>query len=281
MTVGLRRGAMSRSLAHAAAVLVGALLLASALGGCQSMRARSSTTGLPAELRVGITPNYPPLALKEDGQIKGVEPDLAQMVGKQLGVKITLVELPWEELIPALVNEKIDVIMSGMSITTARMEYVDFTVPYMTIGQMALVRKVELPRRRDQAALDQPTSRVGVLQNTTGDYYARRSLKQATVMGFTTVAEGVAALRGNQIDYFLSDAPTIWALTSRNAVENQDLAGVYRPLTTEYLAWAVRQSDNGLRRQLDETVLLWEQNGQLDDILDAWIRTRRVTLQMK
>jgi polar amino acid transport system substrate-binding protein len=257
-------------LACAAAVL--------ALDGCGARR-RAQSTSLPPELRVGTTPIYPPLTMKEDGQLKGIEIDFARLLGQQLGVQITLVELPWEEQIPALVDGKIDVIMSGMSITAGRTQYVDFTVPYMSVGQMAVVRKADLPRLREQTAMDQAASRVGVLQGTTGDYYARRSLKQAKIMGFVSVEEGLAALRGDEIDFFLSDAPTIWELTARN--KNEDLAGIYRPLTTEYLAWAVRQDDQSLRRQLNTTVLLWEQNGQLDDIVDDWIRTRRVTLQVK
>jgi ABC-type amino acid transport substrate-binding protein len=280
MKVGSSSGARGVWM-RGAAVLATSLVLLSAAGGCSMTRSRSSATALPAELRVGITPNYPPLALKDGGALKGVEVDFSVLLGKQLGVQIKMVELPWEELIPALVDGKIDIIMSGMSITAARTEYIDFTVPYMTIGQMALVRKVELPRRRDQSDLDLPTSKVGVLQNTTGDYYARRSLKQASVMGFTTVEEGVAALRSGQIDFFLSDAPTIWQITSRGAVENQDLGGIYRPLTTEYLAWGVRQGDDVLRRQLNTTLLNWEQAGQIHDVLDDWINTRRVTLQMK
>lgn len=262
------------------ALFAASMLLVLAASGC-SMSKRSSTTALPAELRVGITPNYPPLALKDGTDLKGVEVDFSKLLAKELGVKVTLVELPWEELIPALVDKKIDVIMSGMSITAKRTEYVDFTVPYMTIGQMALVRKIEVPRRRDQDAMDQPTSKVGVLQNTTGDYYARRELTKASVMGFNSVDEGVAALRSGQIDFFISDAPTIWQLTSRSAVDYQDLGGIYRPLTTEYLAWAVRQSDDVLRRQLNTMLLNWEQKGQIHDVIDEWINTRRVTLQMK
>jgi len=264
-----------------AALLVGLAL--SSLVGCSAKAERpvDATTSLPAELRIGVTPNYPPLVFKKDGKLQGMEIDFANLLAQQLNVKVTTVELPWEELLPALVDKKIDVIMSGMSITPARSQYADFTVPYMPIGQMALVRKVDRPRLRDQDALNQPTSRVGVLQNTTGDYYARRALTQAKIVGFVGVDEGVAALRANQIDFLLSDSPTVWELTAHDKPENDDLSGIYRRLTTEYLAWAVRQEDQALRRQLNATVLLWAQNGQLEDIVDDWIRTRRVTLPIK
>lgn len=263
------------------AVGLACLALALAAGGCAG-RKRAETTALPSELRVGVDPIYPPLTLKEGGELRGVEVDFANLLGKQLGLKITLVEMAWDDLIPALTEGKIDVIMSGMSITAKRLQSVDFTVPYMAIGQMAVVRRVDRPRLRQQEALDQPTSRVGVIQNTTGDYWARRTLKQAKVMGFSSVDAGVEALRAEQIDFFISDAPVIWELTSRRKAEqNGDLAGIYRPLTQEYLAWAVRQDDEILRRQLSTTLLMWEQNGQLDDVIDDWISMRRVTLEMK
>ncbi len=278
--VQMRGGAGKRY----AAVVLGAVALALLVSGCaaKAERARAETTALPTELRIGMTPNYPPLVSKgDDGKMRGIEVDFANLIAKQLNLKVTMIEMPWEELLPALVDDKIDVIMSGMSITPARTQFADFTVPYMPIGQVAMVRKTDLPRLREQEALDQPTSRVGVLQNTTGDYFARGLLKNAKIVGFVSVDEGIAALRNDQIDFFLSDAPTVWEQTSRRKPENADLAGIYRPLTTEYLAWAVRQDDDVLRRQLNTTVLLWAQNGQLDDIIDDWVRTRRVTLQVK
>lgn len=276
---GRRRGAL-----RLAAWIFGVAATGLTAFGCSAKTdsARARTTSLPTELRIGMTPNYPPLVTKgDDGKMRGMEVDFANLLAKQLDLKVTLIEMPWEELLPALVDDKIDVIMSGMSITPARAQFADFTVPYMPIGQMAMVRKTDLPRLREQEALDQPTSRVGVIQNTTGDYFARGQLKNAKVVGFVSVDEGIAALRNDQVDFFLSDAPTVWELTSRRKPENADLAGIYRPLTTEYLAWAVRQDDDALRQQLNATVLQWAQNGQLEDIIDDWVRTRRVTLQVK
>src|SRR5687768_12506071 len=70
-----------------------------------------SGTLLNRELRIGIAPHYPPLAYKFRGELVGVEVDFASQLGKELGKQITLVETPWSELIPALVEGKIDIIM--------------------------------------------------------------------------------------------------------------------------------------------------------------------------
>src|SRR5690606_13342863 len=45
----------------------------------------------PAELKIGITTNYPPIAFEENGQIVGVELDLARKLGEELPTKITFV----------------------------------------------------------------------------------------------------------------------------------------------------------------------------------------------
>src|SRR5262249_53837214 len=39
----------------------------------------------PPPLRVGIAPNYPPLAFKENGELKGIEVDFAKRLGTALG----------------------------------------------------------------------------------------------------------------------------------------------------------------------------------------------------
>jgi ABC-type amino acid transport substrate-binding protein len=102
-------------------VLAGLLLLAVVtITGCtQAARppAPPPAPAAPTEIRVGIAPIYPPLAFKEGGQIKGVEVDFTRQLWLDLGVKFVLVELPWDDLIPALRAGRIDVIMSGMSVT--------------------------------------------------------------------------------------------------------------------------------------------------------------------
>ena len=106
-------------------------LVALATLGCASQSPDGADTAVPetrgTELRVGIAPDYPPLAFKENGNILGVEPDLARALAHQLGVELVLVETPWEDLVPSLQQGRIDVIMSGMSVTEERSRAVSKT----------------------------------------------------------------------------------------------------------------------------------------------------------
>lgn len=248
------------------------------VAGCHHAPPRTSHD--PSILRVGIATVYPPLAFKENGEIKGVEVDFAHQLAKDLGLELTFVELPWTGLIPALTEGRVDVIMSGMSITEERSKLVDFTQPYLRVGQMALIRKADYQRLRGSAAMNQPTSRVGFQTGTTGEAFVRRKLTRAQLKGFATPEEGIAALRAGEIDFFVHDAPTIWRETGGFDKKAPDLIGRYTPLTEEYLAWAVRKDDGPLRDRLNAELLHWRENGQLDAILDHWIRVRKVTIEI-
>jgi polar amino acid transport system substrate-binding protein len=278
----MRRG-QSEHLRRFTGALVGQVVLALTLASGGSHAARAAAPAeptLPAEIRVGIAPIYPPLAFKEDGELKGIEPDFAHQLAKDLGVKIVFVELPWDDLIPALRDGRIDVIMSGMSITAERSKLVSFTDWYVRAGQMALIRRADYDKLRKRGAMDLPTTRVGFQSNSTGELYARQNLKKAKLEGYPSLEDGVKALRAKQIDFFVFDAPAIWRLLGQQHAEYADLAGRYKPLTEEHLAWAVRQDDTALRDRLNAELQHWKKDGHLESVLDHWIPVRKVTVLM-
>jgi polar amino acid transport system substrate-binding protein len=234
-----------------------------------------SGTLLNPEFRVGIAPNYPPLAFKFRDQLVGMEVDFAQRLGKELNKQITFVETPWSEIIPALVAGKIDIIMSGMSITEERAKLVSFTEPYMQIGQMALVRAKDQARFSNLESFFDTTSRVGFASNTTGELVAKEIFSKAKLVPQPTVEDGVAALRQGVIDVFIHDAPTVWRIGGNPG--EKELMGLYWPLSEESLAWAVRKSDVPLQVALSRKVKEWKRTGRLQEIMSHWIVLRIAT----
>jgi ABC-type amino acid transport substrate-binding protein len=253
-------------------ILIAALALAARTGAA----ADPPAAGAPGTtLRVGIATNYPPLAFKQDGRITGVEADFAMLLEKDLDLKVTLVELPWNDLIPALQNRQIDVIMSGMSITPQREKLVAFTTPYMKIAQMALYRAADEARFRRRGTIDKSTVRMGVVSGTTGEQYVRKHHPRVQVKGFASVDDGVAALRKGDIDVFVHDSPAIWRVTGGLDSPERELAGYYEPLTDEPIAWAVRKQDRALRSRLNSELRTWKANGTLESVVDRWIPVRK------
>jgi ABC-type amino acid transport substrate-binding protein len=255
-----------------------AVLIVLVVGGCAGKQGRSRREPAPQPLRVGVTGTYPPISFVEDGEAKGVEPDLARKIAQRLGRPIDIQVFKLEDLIPALNTQRIDVIMAGMSITPERERQVHFTQPYLRVGQMTLIRKSDEKYVTDYARMNRSGAKVGVKRGTTGEQYARANLTGAAIVTFETIGEGKTALRTGKIDYFIHDAPTVWRTTGR--FENDpDLTGMYRPLTEEYLAWAVRPADERtLGRELDQILDQLEASGELNAVLDRWLPVRRVTV---
>jgi polar amino acid transport system substrate-binding protein len=65
-----------------------------------------------------------------DGKLVGHDPDLSGLIAKQLGVKLELVDTAWAGIVPALYAKRFDMILGGMTITKARSERVNFSIPY-------------------------------------------------------------------------------------------------------------------------------------------------------
>jgi polar amino acid transport system substrate-binding protein len=226
-------------------------------------------TSLPA-LRVGTAPNYPPIAFKQHGRLTGFEVDCALGLEVELGRHVELVELDWEALIPALESGKIDVIMSGMSITAARAQRVRFVPPYLRVGQMAIFRKADLLQFSAPALLTLTQRRVGFVAGTTGAVYVQGHLPQAQYVPLGSTEEGLQALRAGEIDVFVHDAVTAWRVGDNAA--NETLMSSFSPLTEEYLAWAVRPTDSALHRDLEAVLERWKHSGRLQELFNKWLK---------
>ncbi len=143
---------------------------------------------------------------------------------------------------------------------------------------MALVRKSEMVKLSDPEAMNQKGRRIGVEKNTTGEAYARRHLDQTTIVPFDSVDLALAAVRGGDVDYFIHDAPTVWRVVGRAPKEDPELVGIYRPMTDEYLAWAVRKSDFAtLGALLDGKIEEWQKDGELQAVMDRWIPVTKIS----
>jgi ABC-type amino acid transport substrate-binding protein len=244
-------------------------------GSCALLREKPAPSQVLREagitgVRVGIAPNYPPVAFKKKGTISGIEADLADRLSKELGLSITFVELPFNELLNALRKNEIDMIMSGMSITEKREKQASFTHPYMEIGQVAIVRESDVQRFTPPTeALYINGLRVGYEIGTTGMTFAVKTLLLAELVKFQSADEGLTALQEGKIEAFVHDEPTAWQMTGQDKYKN--LVVLTEPLTREELAWAVRHEDKLLLDALNRTIDSWKKQGTLKPVIDKWL----------
>jgi len=195
-------------------------------------------------LRAGVTPNAPPLIFKQGNKIVGLEADFARELAKYLNKSLRFVELEWEDQIPALLENRIDIIMSGMTRTPLREVRIAFTSRYLESGQMALIRREDAARFSTGIFSLNTSSAIGVIKNTFGEYFVDERYSSVKKEIFSTPRAATKAVIDKKIDMFIYDAPMILYLASEN--ENQGLTALFALLTREDLAWGVRKDNTDL-----------------------------------
>ena len=220
-------------------------------------------------LRVGVSTNSPLLIFRQGNKIVGLEADLARELAKYLGKSLHFVELEWNNQIPALLENRIDIIMSGMSITALRSVRVSFTEPYFESSQMSLIRRMDAARYSTGLFSFATSSAIGVIKDTTGEYYVDTQFSNVKKKIYKNSNVAVEDLIDKEIDMFVHDAPMILYLASEN--ETRGLTIVPAFLTKELLAWAVRKDNAELLNSANSFLQIINDDGKLNKMIKTWI----------
>ncbi len=92
------------------------------------------------QLRVGFESGYMPFEMTNtNGKYMGFDVDMAKALAKSMGVKYVPVNTAWDGIIPGLVTNKYDIIISGMTCNQERNLAINFSDPYIVVGQTILL----------------------------------------------------------------------------------------------------------------------------------------------
>ncbi|VEF07192.1 putative binding protein component of ABC transporter [Pseudomonas fluorescens] len=83
----------------------------------------------------------------------GFEVDILKAMPKAMGVKLELVSTGYDGIIPALMTDKFDMIGSGMTLTQERNLLLNFSDPFIVVGQTLLIRKELVNLSREFAGI--------------------------------------------------------------------------------------------------------------------------------
>jgi ABC-type amino acid transport substrate-binding protein len=248
--------------------LAGSLMLALLVPACAYTTQHAIEQTGAAPLRVGVTPVYPPMLYKSDDTFSGIEADFAEQLGKALNRPVDFVELPWEQQIPALVDGKTDIIMSGMSVTEARRVRIQFSDPYLRAGLGALLRTRDYLKLREAGNRIPRAHPVGVKKGTLAEVYVQQEFPSKFIVPIFKSEHAVAELNRSTIDSFIGDLPEVVWLASENEGE---LTAVPLASTESDLAWGVRRSDTSLVTSVNRILAGWREDGTWDRIIHKWL----------
>ncbi|MBK7540768.1 MAG: transporter substrate-binding domain-containing protein [Candidatus Competibacteraceae bacterium] len=223
-------------------------------------------------LRVCTEPAYMPFEMTDKrGQIIGFDPDLAALMAKELGAaKLDLISTAWDGIIPALITNKCDIIMSGMTITDERKEKISFADPYMLIGQTVLVRKDLAEKVKSYRDLNKPDYKIASKLGTTGEIAAKKYIPKAKYFSYETEAEAVMETVNGKVDAFIYDAP--YNLVANAQRGEGKLVFLDKPFTDEPIGWAIAKGDPEFLEAINGFLAKIKKEGAHEKLHQKWFK---------
>ncbi len=243
-----------------------ALLAATPAGAASPVINRIVARG---ELRVGITGAQPPLnATDGEGKLFGLEVDLATMLARAIGVEVEFVRMPFGQLLSALEREKVDVVISGVTITPARNARVAFVGPYFVSGKAFLARKETLPLLDDPSRPDGEPWRLAALEGSTSEQIIQRLLPIQKLVSVSDYDAAVALLLDGKIDALVADYPALVLAAYR--YRDRGLATLSEPLNVEPIGIALPANDPLFVNLVDNYLEALEGTGLFEELREKW-----------
>src|SRR5699024_3590076 len=137
------------SLVLAASMVIGL----AGCGGCGDNAAESTGEDGSKTLTVAMECGYAPYNWTQSDDSNGAVPIkdsndyaygydvmMAKKIAEELGYDLEIVKLDWDSLVPAVQSGSVACVIAGQSITSERLQMVDFTEPYYYASIITLVK---------------------------------------------------------------------------------------------------------------------------------------------
>lgn len=198
----------------------------------------------------GIDANYPPFAfVDETGKPSGFDVDAMNWIARKMGFAISHQPVDWDAIIPALIDKKIDMVCSGMSISPERTARVTFTEPYWEVRKVFLIKAnttlttAEILNGKKRMGVQRGTNEAEMLQKNLDVKKANYSIRF-----YDSGPLGIEDLENGRIDVLgIDSAPAKDALDKG---KNIKIAGIFGEM--DLFAVATRNEDAALREILNE-----------------------------
>ncbi|MFE1813929.1 transporter substrate-binding domain-containing protein [Metapseudomonas otitidis] len=222
-------------------------------------------------LRVGMDPTYMPFEMtNKRGEIIGFEVDLLKAMSKAMGVKLELVSTSYDGIIPALLTDKFDLIGSGMTLTQERNLRINFSEPFIVVGQTLLIRKDLEGKIKSYKDLNDGQYRITSKIGTTGEMVAKKLIAKAQYHGFDNEQEAVMDVVNGKADAFIYDAP--YNVVAVNKAGAGKLVYLEEPFTYEPLAFGLKKGDYDSINWINNWLHQIQKDGTYERIHAKWFK---------
>lgn len=200
---------------------------------------------------------FAPYEYYQDGEIVGVDIDIAREIAASLGKELVIKDVSFDFIINEIKSGKSDIGAAGMSITKERLEEVDFSVEYAVSNQVVIV-----PMDSKITSIDQISNqRIAVQLGTVADSYVNENYKDATVIRQKKYLSMVEDLKAGKVDLIIMDLLP----ASEIVKSNEGLKILDEYLFTDKYGMAIKKGNKELLDKVNDVLTRLMSEGKIEE----------------
>jgi ABC-type amino acid transport substrate-binding protein len=215
---------------------------------------------------VAVENAYPPFNSIDQNTNQGIgwDYDAVTEICKRINCKPDFKQAAWDGIFPAMQAGEYDMLADGVTITDERKKIVDFSIPYVTISQVLLVRADETLDIEGMKA--DTTKIVGTQIGTTNEIVAKENFGDARVKSFEDFGAAILALISGDVDGVVIDTVSATGFMK----ENEGKMKVIGILTSNEQLGFVFPPGSELKAAVDAALQAMIADGTLDTLNKKW-----------
>ena len=222
-----------------------------------------TTEGTDGIIKMGVSADFPPFESYADDAVTfvGFDIDLMQEICNRLGMELQIQDMNFDAIVAAVQTGKLDVGVSGITITDERKESVAFSDPYFVASQSILVQKDSPITSYEDLVNGDYTA--GVQLGTTGDIMASEKIS-GRVSQYEKYGDALAGLLGGKNDCMVLDTGVADAFAAANDLV---VVGTFGEATdSENYGIAIAKENTELLEKVNGALAEMKEDGFIDEL---------------
>ena len=211
------------------------------------------------ELVLVTEAGFAPYEYYEDGEIVGVDIDIAKEIAKDLDKKLVIKDVSFDFVISEVKSGKADFAAAGISITPERAKEVDFTKEYTISNQVVVVKK-DSPIKDFE---DIKNKKIAVQLGTVADLYVEENYKNAIIVSHKKYLSAVEDVKTGKADCIIMDELPAKAIVA----ENDNLKILDGVLFQDKYGMIVKKGNDELKEQINKVLERMINDGIIDELV--------------
>lgn len=215
-------------------------------------------------LDLGTSADFPPYEYFDDNnQIVGIDAEIAQEIGKKLGVEVKIKDMDFSSIIASIESGKLDGGIAGITETEDRKKNVNFSKTYGKSVQKVIVKKDSSFKNPEDLKGKKIASQLG----STGEVAAKDTYGEDSVQSFSKTMDSIVALNNDKVDAVVLDDQA----AEKFVEANEALKVLDKELAKDEYAIALDKKNDKLLEEVNKAIDELKKDGTLDKIFEKYL----------